>query len=50
MASREVLGWQQFGEATRELAQMIADDGYQPEIILIPLVDDEYVVTELLRA
>jgi hypothetical protein len=27
--------------STREPARMIADDGYQPEIILIPLVDDK---------
>ena len=31
---REILGWEQFGEASRELAQMVADDGYEPEMIL----------------
>jgi hypoxanthine phosphoribosyltransferase len=34
MSDREVLEWQTFGGATRELAQMIADDGYHPEIML----------------
>ncbi len=31
---REVLTWEQFGAASRELAQQVADDGYEPEIIL----------------
>ena len=31
---REILGWEQFGEASRELARMVADDGYEPEMIL----------------
>ena len=31
---REILGWEQFGEASRELAGMVADDGYEPEMIL----------------
>mgnify|MGYP005749792987 FL=1 len=31
---REILGWEQFGEASRELAKMVADDGYEPEMIL----------------
>ncbi|MEC8503296.1 MAG: phosphoribosyltransferase, partial [Actinomycetota bacterium] len=30
----EILGWEQFGEASRELARMVADDGYEPEMIL----------------
>ena len=30
---REILGWEQFGEASRELARMVADDGYEPEMI-----------------
>lgn len=31
---REVLTWEQFGEANRALAQQVADSGYQPTIIL----------------
>ncbi len=31
---REILGWEQFGKASRELAKMVADDGYEPEMIL----------------
>ena len=31
---REILSWDQFGIASRELAQAIAEDGYEPEIIL----------------
>ncbi len=31
---REILGWEQFGEASRDLAKMVADDGYEPEMIL----------------
>ena len=31
---REILGWEQFGEASRELAKMVADDGYEAEMIL----------------
>lgn len=31
---RERLTWASFGEAGRELAQAIADDGYQPDVIL----------------
>ena len=31
---REVLTWEGFGSASRELAQMVADDGYRPELIL----------------
>ena len=31
---REILGWEQFGEASRELAKMVANDGYEPEMIL----------------
>lgn len=31
---REVLTWDLFGTASRELAQQVADDGYQPEIVL----------------
>ncbi len=31
---RERLSWELFGEATRELAQRIHDDGYEPDIIL----------------
>lgn len=31
---REVLGWDQFGEASRTLAERIHDDGFEPDIIL----------------
>lgn len=31
---REILTWDLFGTASRELAQMVADDGYAPEMIL----------------
>jgi uncharacterized protein len=31
---RERLSWARFGEAARELAQMVADDGYRPDLIL----------------
>src|SRR5512145_2947690 len=33
-AEREILTWEMFGEASRTLAQMIADDGYEPDMIL----------------
>jgi hypothetical protein len=31
---REILTWGLFGTATRELAQTIADDGFEPDIVL----------------
>jgi len=31
---RERLSWAEFGEATRDLARSIADDGYEPDLIL----------------
>jgi len=31
---REVLDWTGYGKASRELAQLVADDGYQPDVIL----------------
>jgi uncharacterized protein len=31
---REVLTWELFGTASRDLAQLVADDGYIPEMIL----------------
>jgi hypoxanthine phosphoribosyltransferase len=31
---RERLTWAEFGEATRNLARSVADDGYQPDLIL----------------
>ncbi|GAB3581913.1 phosphoribosyltransferase [Amycolatopsis endophytica] len=34
MAEREELTWELFGSASRELAQRIADDGYEPDVIL----------------
>jgi hypoxanthine phosphoribosyltransferase len=34
MAEREELTWELFGSASRELARMIADSGYEPDLIL----------------
>jgi hypoxanthine phosphoribosyltransferase len=31
---REILDWSRFGQATRDLARAIADDGYRPDLIL----------------
>jgi hypoxanthine phosphoribosyltransferase len=31
---REILDWATYGTAARELAQQVADDGYQPDIVL----------------
>jgi hypoxanthine phosphoribosyltransferase len=31
---REIMSWDTFGTASREIAQMVADDGYDPEMIL----------------
>ena len=31
---REIMDWPIFGQASRELAQMVADDGYEPDIIV----------------
>ncbi len=33
-AEREVMDWSIYGRAVRDLAQTVADDGYQPDIIL----------------
>ncbi|HHT32017.1 MAG TPA: phosphoribosyltransferase [Corynebacterium sp.] len=34
LQQKEILTWEGFGVAQRELAQTIADDGYEPEIII----------------
>src|ERR1700690_3412308 len=34
LTEREILTWERFGEATRELAQEIADSGFEPDIVL----------------
>ena len=34
MSEREVLTWEGFGTAGRELAQQVVDDGFQPDLIL----------------
>ncbi len=34
MTEREILTWELFGDASRELAQAIADDGYTPDLIM----------------
>ena len=31
---REILTWEAFGQASRDLAQMVADDGYEPDMVL----------------
>ncbi len=31
---REILTWELFGSASRDLSQMVADDGYEPDIVL----------------
>ena len=31
---RERLSWAEFGEATRDLARQVADDGYEPDLVL----------------
>ena len=33
-SEREELSWQAFGDASRELARVIADDGFRPDLIL----------------
>jgi uncharacterized protein len=33
-AVREVLSWELFGTASRELARLVDDDGYEPDMIL----------------
>ncbi len=33
-SEREILTWQRFGDATRDLAQTIADDRFEPDIVL----------------
>jgi hypoxanthine phosphoribosyltransferase len=34
MEEREVLTWDLFGTASRELAEMVAEDGFRPDLIL----------------
>src|SRR5690349_11396663 len=34
MSEREVMSWEELGDGSRELAQMVADDGYHPDLIL----------------
>jgi hypoxanthine phosphoribosyltransferase len=34
MEEREILTWSLFGTASRELAQIVAHDGYRPDVIL----------------
>src|SRR4051794_22273540 len=31
---REILGWEQFGAAGRELASTVVEDGYRPDLLL----------------
>src|SRR5919205_3019168 len=32
--AREILGWLEFGDASRQLAHSIADSGFSPEIVV----------------
>ena len=32
--AREVLTWERFGVAARELGQLVADDGYEPDVVI----------------
>ena len=34
MSEREEMDWVKYGKAARSLAQMVADDGYRPDMIL----------------
>ncbi|MGV3114641.1 phosphoribosyltransferase [Corynebacterium freneyi] len=34
LQNKEILTWEGFGDASRELAQTIADDGFDPEVII----------------
>ena len=34
VAAREILTWELFGTASRELATMVAESGYEPDIVL----------------
>jgi hypoxanthine phosphoribosyltransferase len=34
MSEREILTWELFGSASRELAQAIADSGFRPDVVL----------------
>ena len=31
---RELLSWSEFGQAARDLARQVADDGYEPDLVL----------------
>jgi len=31
---REIMAWNDFGVASRAVAQMVADDGYEPDMVL----------------
>jgi hypothetical protein len=33
-ADREILTWQRFGDASRELAQAVADSGFRPDVVV----------------
>jgi hypothetical protein len=33
-SEREIMTWDDFGVASRDVAQMVADDGYEPDMIL----------------
>ena len=33
-AAREILTWDQFGEASRDLARQVVESGFEPDIVL----------------
>lgn len=33
-SEREIMTWDMFGQASRDLARMVADDGYEPDMVL----------------
>jgi hypoxanthine phosphoribosyltransferase len=34
LSQREIMSWDDFGVAARSVAQMVADDGYEPDMVL----------------
>lgn len=34
MGEREVLTWERFGEATRDLARQVREDGFRPDVVI----------------
>lgn len=38
---REILGWEEFGEAARSLATDVLRSGFQPDVVIAPALDHE---------